>query len=65
MDAVGSFIDGLQAILQSIEDAWNKFSGVIADVTSLEGAISNIIAGLLAAAVVGGLSYLVYNLFQG
>ena len=65
MNQVSSFIDGAQAVLQSIEDTWNKFSGMIADITNIEGFISSLIAGALAALVVGGLSYLVYNLFQG
>jgi hypothetical protein len=65
MNEANSIIDGAQAFLQSIEDTWNKFSGMVADVTNIEGFISSLIAGAIAALVVGGISYLIYNLFQG
>lgn len=64
MNEVNGFIDGVQSVVQSIEDTWNKYSGMVADITNLEGAISGIIAGLLATAVVGGISFLAYSLFQ-
>lgn len=65
MNEIQTFLDSLQAALNSGQSLWNQVSGILGSIFGGNDTIGGIVGGLILLAAVGGMVYAANNIFGG